>query len=521
MKQVVVFYNPYLPELKVTVDGKKVATYSALMSSQHQRLEKWSGCLFAELYREANAEYEMCCISTEFVCNWLEAMARKDAHCVGFTTRSLPMDQDVYGRLGRLELLGCDEASAPVLVPVVNASGNEDMTAAVFEVLEEQGIFEDISEEGISWTDCPLVELEIRPCKPHELPYKHPVVIAFCLSPEDEVRLDTDAPVYALVMGTETKWLKQSRGVQYFSVEPDDLGALMVGILEEEVLCPQLSQLAYHFPEASKAFLTEEEKEALQLVCQATPICTVTLPRTCEVGRNEPLTPVFCPAECQVPLRIVSDAPELLEGADGVLQPLQAGSVEVAVFMGDDPYPVAAETIWVRQRLLISEIRLFPGVLYLPVGGQAQVQVSWLPENAENKDEIRWECSDASIASVDSDSGTVVGLAEGRCSITIGTPEAKKQLSLEVQPEIQDVECPCAYMEMKAGEQKQWRFRVIPENAYGADQLRVISSDKSVADYRGGYVIGVGAGECRIYVKNESGTISRELKVSVKRKGLW
>ena len=54
MNQVVVFYNPFLPELKISVNGKKLSPYSSLMSFQHQRLEKWSDCLFTELYREVN-----------------------------------------------------------------------------------------------------------------------------------------------------------------------------------------------------------------------------------------------------------------------------------------------------------------------------------------------------------------------------------------------------------------------------------------------------------------------------------
>ena len=37
-----------------------------------------------------------------------------------------------------------------------------------------------------------------------------------------------------------------------------------------------------------------------------------------------------------------------------------------------------------------------------------------------------------------------------------------------------------------------------------------------------GYVLGKGLGECKIYIKNQSGSVSRELKVSVKKsKKFW
>ena len=87
MNQVVVFYNPFLPELKISVNGKKLSPYSSLMSFQHQRLEKWSDCLFSELYREVNSDYEMFCVSNEFTCEWLEELANRNAHCISFVSQ--------------------------------------------------------------------------------------------------------------------------------------------------------------------------------------------------------------------------------------------------------------------------------------------------------------------------------------------------------------------------------------------------------------------------------------------------
>lgn len=277
MNQVVVFYNPFLPELKISVNGKKLSPYSSLMSFQHQRLEKWSDCLFSELYREVNSDYEMFCVSNEFTCEWLEELANRNAHCISFVSQALPMDANVYERLDKLEMLGGEAAEESIIIPVVNVSNNDEMTTAVYEVLEEQGIFEDISDDGITWTDCPLVTVDIKTFDSNdELPYDAPIAIALCESEDDYIRLDTDAPIYALVMGTETRFIKRQGTKLYFNVDPDDIGKLLLGIIEEEALCPFLSQLSYNFPAYEKEFLTESEKEDLELVCQASPMCTVT-----------------------------------------------------------------------------------------------------------------------------------------------------------------------------------------------------------------------------------------------------
>ena len=523
MNQVVVFYNPFLPELKISVNGKKLSPYSSLMSFQHQRLEKWSDCLFSELYREVNSDYEMFCVSNEFTCEWLEELANRNAHCISFVSQAMPMDANVYERLDKLEMLGGEAAEESIIIPVVNVSNNDEMTTAVYEVLEEQGIFEDISDDGITWTDCPLVTVDIKTFDSNdELPYDAPIAIALCESEDDYIRLDTDAPIYALVMGTETRFIKRQGTKLYFNVDPDDIGKLLLGIIEEEALCPFLSQLSYNFPAYEKEFLTESEKEDLELVCQASPMCTVTLPQVCDVGRTVELDVHIFPADSDVALRVVTDSSDIVDVDGCILYPRAAGTAEIAVYIGDDPYPVATEVIKVRQRNLITDISLFPSALYMPVGGTSELTLTIVPESAENKDEIRWSCDDHSVANVDFSSGVITAIDCGRCCITAYTQEVSKTISLEVQPEIEDIICPCSFLELGVGEQKEWKYQLIPENAYGKDFLRAVSSDRNVAEYRGGYVLGKGLGECKIYIKNQSGSVSRELKVSVKKsKKFW
>lgn len=522
MNQIVVFYNPFLPELKIAVNGKKLSPYSSLMSLQHQRLEKWSDCLFTELYREVNSDYEMLCVSTEFACEWLEELANRNQHCVAFSSQPLPLDANVYERLDKLELLGCDDVEESIVIPIVNVSNDDGMSDAVYEVLEEQGIFEDVSPDGIIWSDCPLVTMEINPFDADDIPYDTPVVVALCSSEDDYIRLDTDAPVYALVMGTETRFIRRQGSKLFFSVDPDDIGKILLGIIEEEVLCPMVSHLSYEFPAQSKEFLTESEKEDLELVCQASPMCHVAVPQVCDVGRAVELNAQIFPSGSEIKIRIISDSTNVIDVEDDVLLPRSAGTAEVSVFIGDDPYPVATELIKVRQRNLITDIKLFPSVLYMPVGGESELTVTIVPDDAENKDEIRWSSDDHSIATVDFNTGIISAKACGRCSITAYTVETSKRVSLEVQPDIDDIICPCSFLELAVGEQKEWKYQIIPENAYGIDFLRIASSDKNVAEYRGGYVLGKNVGDCKIYIKNQSGSISRELKVSVRKsKKFW
>lgn len=522
MNQIVVFYNPFLPELKISINGKQISTYSSLMSHQHQRLEKWCDSLFAELYREVNSDYEVLCVSNEFACEWLGELAKRNPHCISFSTRSLPLGSNVYDRLAKLELLGCDEQTDNIIIPIVNASGDTEMTSAVYEILEEQGVFEDITDNGIIWTDCPLTTIELQTCRSDdELPYDIPFVIALCSNEDDHIRINIDAPIYALVMGTETCFIRRQGNKLFFTVDPDDIGKVILDILEEEALSPLVSYLSYNFPMEAMALLTEAEREELALVCQSSPVCNVVIPQVLDIGRTAVLNAQILPSDSVVDLYIVSDRPEVLEVIEGVLHPHIPGSAEISVFVGDDPYPVATAIVRVRQRNLITSISLFPSTLCMPVVGSSQLRVTLFPDDAENSDEIRWESSDTAIAEVDPFTGIITANACGRCSITAYTQETSSSIMLEVQPEMEDIVCSCSFIELRAGEQKEWRYKVLPDNAYGSDTLRVISSDKNIAQYRGGYILGKNVGECKIYIKNQSGSLSRELFVTVKKGRLW
>lgn len=522
MNQVVVFYNPFLPELKISVNGKRLSSYSSLMSCKHQRSEKWCGNLFSELYREINSDYEVLCVSTNFISSWLEGLSQKNPHCLSFESQPLPTAMSVYERLAKLDSLGC-ENSKTTYVPLINASEDDEMINAVYDILQEQGVFEDISEDGIVWSECPLANVELVTCNSYsDVPQDYPCIIALCGCENDHIDIDTDVPIYALVMGTETQFIRKKGSKLYFSVDPDDIGEVLTSILEEEVLCPILSDLSYNFPADEMAFLTENEKEDLTLICQASPICNVSIPTECDVGRIVDLHPQVYPSNIGIQWRVVSDATDVIEVDDGIIYPRTPGMAEISVYVGDDPYPVASESIRVYKRQLIMSISLFPSVVYMPIGGNKKVNVSVFPENAQNTREIYWESSNAAIAEVDTHTGEINAIECGMCTITASTQEASCRVTVNVQPELEDIVCPSYFIEVGAGEQKEWRFQTVPENAYGADLLRVVSSDKNVAEYLGGYIVGKNIGECKIYIKNQNGSINRELHVSVRKgKKFW
>ena len=522
MNQVVVFYNPFLPELKVSVNGRPLSSYSAIMRYRHSRAGVWCTDLFTELYREANGPFHMTCVSTPFVCGWMEQIAEKAEHCQGFSAKELPLCESVYERLARLELLGYEDGEE-IAVPVWNASGDRAMVSAAFEIVEEEGLFSVDEGGALSWDGCPLVQIRLCEARSEsDIPYQSPFVMALCGSAEDCLPVGGEYDVFALVMGSPTRFLRKSGRCVCFEVDPDDLGDVVVELLAEQALCTFLSGAAYQFPEERKALLTDREKEQLELLTAAAPVCRAELPDLLDPGYPFEVAYTAYPSDAQAVLHIHSDAENVVAAEGNVIKGVQEGSARVDVYYGEDPYPAASKVITVCRRELIQRIRVFPSTLYLPVGGEKAVEVTYEPTGAEDASEIRWKSSDGSVASVNQTDGTVRGLQCGSCELTVFTKGAESRVSVQVQPAITDITCPCSRLEVRAGEQAEWRYSVVPEHAYGADTLKIFSSDKNVAEYRGGYVIGKHAGECRICIRTADGSVSRELRVAVRKgKRIW
>lgn len=518
MKEVVLFYNQFLPELKISINGERLNEFSSLTSLRYCRLDQWIDSLFEEIYAEVNSDYKMICVSNEFTCELIGEMSKWDKHCVSFTSRSLPISINIKERLHRLKELGAAETDKSMVIPVVNISSSDDMISTFFDVLNEQGVL-DISTNCAARADYPLATIEIAHYNCADtFPNDVHAIFALCESEEDEINLNTNIPVYALVMGRETRFIKRQGSSLYFSIDPAEIGRVLLAIIEEGILCPLLSQLVYDLrATAEKRLLTMNEEDFMPLY-QVAPICIVSLPDVCDVGRKVELHALIVPEGSEGALQVTTSSSEIIAVDGCELHPHNIGSAEIAVYFGDDPYPIAEKNICVIQRSLITAIKLFPTYPCVPVGGIKKMELSVEPENAENQDEIRWRTDNGGVATVDASTGDIMAIACGECNITAYTSETSATVSLRVQAKMKGINLQFQFLELSVGEQRECRCEIVPENAYGGKLLKFESSNERIATYRGGYVLGLGEGDCTIYITSRDSSIRRELRVSVTKK---
>lgn len=516
MTQIELWYNPYMPELKVLIDSRALSPYSTLMQYRHTRIFDWIGVLFSDLYREIQDDYVVRCFTTEFCGEWISYMADHETHCKEFIWQELPLKRNGFERLAMLEMLGFDE-SRELVIPVYCEQG-EEISNAVFDILKEQGSFVQDEEDSLICTDCSLVNIRLKKAaglytEEEDFPMMLSVYGEYGdIRPVSRGKL----PVYALFCGSRNGFEGLVGKQIVFMMDSDNLTALILNLIEEQVLCSLLSDWVHQYSEKEKAFLTREETDELRMLCQAAPICWVELPDEIFLGREFEIRVMQLPPDSTQKVSIRSGAPEILEVQGNFLVPHREGYSEVAVYQSFDPYPVHKKIIYVKKKLLIRELELFPKLLYLPEWGKGCLKLTCIPAEAENTNEICWTSSDPMVATVNS-LGEISAGTGGFCKIRAATAEADAVVTVQVQPRVQKIIMSCTEITLRTGERFKWKYQVVPANAYGADLIIPGSTAPEVADYRGGCIIARNSGSCQILLSMMDGEVVGRVSVYVKK----
>lgn len=514
MTEVELWYNPYLPELKVRIDHRTPSAYSALLQYQHSRIFEWIESFFPLLDREINDDYKLFCYTTENCGEWISCVAKKEDHCREIILKEVPLAENIFDRLGILEEIGFDEHTE-VVIPYYSDQ-SDGIQNVVEALLEEQEVFEPDWKGQFVCSDCPLVDIRLKEVDSlYFMDENAPMLICFCSDGQGLDDVSRDVPIFRVVIDDENSLEKVVDGQVVFKVASDYLSVFLLNIIGEQVLCGQLLEMAEEFEKKNSAFLVQEEKDKLELLCCIEPVCRAELPDEIFVGREFDVRVRCLPENPFITFDIQTSDPSVLEIQGNSLIPHCNGYAEVVVYRSSDPYPISKKVIFVREKRLIQEIRLFPRLLYMPEWGKENLRITYAPENAENIGELTWKSSDPLIATVD-ETGRISAGTSGFCKIRVSTREACDTVTIQVQPRIQEFVMDSTNLELALGGRIKWKYGIVPPGAYGADLITVKSTGNDVAEYRGYYVIAKKRGNCDIVFSMADGKELGRLHVSVK-----
>ena len=526
MNGVTVTYNPYLPELKIFINGRHLSAYSALMEYRHTSFTEWCEVFFSEIIKEVNDTYSLNFIGSEFESEIMEKLACKNKHCTSFTYSEPVINTSVYERMAELERLD-DEITDSESLSVALWDKKQTLVDAMFEILDEAEVFTFDSSEEMVCEDCPLVQIKLKKVN-DVIELAGDFDVGMVLSetyPDDDLmyKLKTlDRDCFVFVIGVSTEFIQKEDKVFVYSVDVDNIADCLLKIITGNGICNILSEKAYQLQKRydnGTLLISENEEMDLSCLCLIEPIYKVKAPNSMYKGRKQTIEITEIPDMGTTAYSFEVSKIGIVKFTDIEMEAVSEGKAMVAVYRQGNPEPIKEFTIEVYDQTLVQEINIFPKTKYLAVGNQETLEVSIVPPNAVNVDEIHWATSDEQIAQVDN--GKIIGLSCGKCKVAASTNETKTEVDVIVQPHISDIICPTSYIELTSGEQKEWRYKVEPEDCYEKDLVKIWCSDETIASYRGGYIIGKRPGTTNISIYTPNNEIEKKCQVVVKKGRLF
>ena len=323
-----------------------------------------------------------------------------------------------------------------------------------------------------------------------------------------------DKEVFLYDLGEGDRFLRKEGKVLIFSTGGESITKQVIDLIVSRLLPEVLSNRAYEMTkkvQAGAIRLLPDERERLDSLCLTDRSIKLVLPAETYAGR-------MLHAQVRVvPEGSVSFTLKSRYGLFSIegdrLTAAGPGVDEIELYADGEATPSDRVRITVRSGVRIGRVSVDAKYRILPAGGTTKVDLTYSPEDAVNADEITWRSDDESVAAVSD--GLIAGRGEGRCRVTVGTPDAEAEFQVEVMPHLQKVVLSERILTLSAGERRNWQYTLVPENCYERDLIRVRSSNEQVASWSGGYLIAIRPGDCTIYVTGPDGETAGSCQVHV------
>ncbi len=172
------------------------------------------------------------------------------------------------------------------------------------------------------------------------------------------------------------------------------------------------------------------------------------------------------------------------------------------------------------NEVLETGLNVSPTSIKLEVGGEQEVNVSIIPENATYKN-INYEVGNSNIISFDN--GVVKGISPGSTIIKVTTEKQKITRIINVtvvanNVPVTEIKPNESSIELYVGDTKKIEYSVVPDHATNK-KVSLSTKNKEVAAFnQDGMLVGVSAGTTNVILKN--GDVSAKISVTVKNKDI-
>lgn len=201
------------------------------------------------------------------------------------------------------------------------------------------------------------------------------------------------------------------------------------------------------------------------------------------------------------------------------IQGLSEGNCCVKLHKKGDLKTLKEFNFHVYKRNRISDIIFLDKELVLGIGKTHKMEVSFVPDNADNMNKILWTSSNSEVATVNQD-GLIVGKKLGTCLITCKAEKIVANCRVQCKAYLERIEFRNVEnnkIHLIKGEEFILKIKKIPEDSIDGE-LKIISNDMFVVNASGYKLSAIDCGVTTIIITNLTNTVSRKIRVVVSAK---
>ena len=190
----------------------------------------------------------------------------------------------------------------------------------------------------------------------------------------------------------------------------------------------------------------------------------------------------------------------------------QKGTTLITVFLKNNPYVFDIIDLEVIQKINIKEMEFIESEIVIGVNEKIELDVKFLPQNAQNFNEIKYISKNPEIASFD-DLGFLVANNPGRCNIVAVVDNVVCSCSVEVKNRVQKIYLSNQHLHLKMGQTHDLGIEVYPKDAIN-NEIELVSLN-NVVNVFGSKVKAYQIGEDDLIVRTKDNTVSATCKIIV------
>ena len=500
-------YNPYIPRMKILIDGKQPPEFSRLIQYSDEDIWCWYHQIPDTIYAEVRNEFAVLFTGTAQDALLFGNICKKHEHCCGFKAKELVVSDSLQNRMQRLnqylKRTRCTVYSRTIIDTFFLLTPGR------------QKYMEDVLSIDVNNLYCAIrINMLGMQRKMEETDTAFLFVIADDSECADRYfeNLKTKKPVFVIRVGKENGLDEVTSRAWIYNTTPENLLGTIFS-------CMFQGPLLLAFRNCIKSLETSKENQEIRKLSCVEPLILVNVDSRIEAGTSAKIDVSLDPPVGQPPRLLFKIANQTVASCDGLyVFGKKEGNAVLEVYRCGDASPFSVQNIEVYKRNRIRKLFLSEDSLVLGMDDRKKLECDYLPSDADNVQMISWKSSDERIVRADRN-GVLTAVGLGNCHIICTAENVSAQCICTVKPYLKemtpDVELREGVLYMEPFQKITLGIRQIPEDCVDS-KYEITSSDYDVVNVVKDTLYAKSGGQAEITVHNVSGKIRTSFWVMIR-----